>query len=191
MVYLLLAARWILAVVFTAAGVAKLNATGGRDETERAITRYRALPHRLVGPAARVLPWLEVTLAVLLAAGVALKPAAVVAATLLASFALAIVWHVAHGRRFGCGCGSAKQISWPLAARDILLAGLAATVAAGPSGALAAWPTWGNDPASPSWRALLAVPLTVILATTGLRLYNTSRPTRAPNTIRQHPAGSV
>jgi uncharacterized membrane protein YphA (DoxX/SURF4 family) len=161
MIDLLLGARWILAIVLIGAAVAKLRAPE-RDQFADAIESYRVLPSQLVRPVAAGLPWLELTLGVLLCLGVMLVVAAACAAFLLAAFGLAVGWHVSRGRRFACGCGSGATISWALAGRDLLLSGVALAIAVGPSAGLAIWPGWGAQHVAASAQAMLPVPLTAI-----------------------------
>jgi uncharacterized membrane protein YphA (DoxX/SURF4 family) len=160
---LLLGARWILAIVLIGAAVAKLRGPG-RDQFADAIESYRVLPNRLVRPVAAWLPWLELTLGVMLCLGVMLVVAAACAAFLLAAFGLAVGWHVSRGRRFACGCGSGATISWALAGRDLLLSGVALAIALGPSGGLAIWPGWGAQHVAASAQSMLPMPLTAISA---------------------------
>lgn len=174
MIDVLLAARWALAIVLIGAAVAKLR-TPGRDQLEDAIHSYRVLPSGLVRPVAARLPWLELTLGVLLCAGVMLVAAAVCAAFILAVFGLAVGWHVSRGRRFACGCGNGATISWTLAARDLLLSGVAVAIAAGPSGGLAAWPGWGAERVLASPQAMLPIPLVAITLMIGVQLLTRGR----------------
>jgi uncharacterized membrane protein YphA (DoxX/SURF4 family) len=169
MIDLLLAARWALGIVLVGAAVAKLRAPG-RDRLEDAIRSYRLLPSKWVRPAAAGLPWLELTLGVLLCVGVMLVATAVCAAVSLATFGLAVGWHVSRGRRFACGCGNGATISWALAARDLLLSGVAVAIAVGPSGGLAAWAGWGAQRVSASPEATLPIPLVAITLMLGVQL---------------------
>lgn len=99
---------------------------------------YGILPPSLVRPAA---------VAVLVAEGLViatlLVPAAwtvgsLLAAALLAVYGLAIAHAVRSGRRWiECGCGGAMQpVSWPLVARNALLAAVALLGTAGAGGSL-------------------------------------------------------
>jgi uncharacterized membrane protein YphA (DoxX/SURF4 family) len=166
---LLLSARWILAIILIGAALAKLRAPG-RDQFADAIENYRVLPSRLVRPVTAGLPWLELMLGVMLCLGVMLVAAAACAALLLAAFGVAVGWHVSHGRRFACGCGSGEMISWTLAVRDLLLSGIAAAIALGPSGGLAIWPGWGTQHVSTSVQAMVPIPLTAITVMLGAHL---------------------
>ncbi len=162
MAYLVLAARWLLAVVLIGAGVAKLPADG-RDAAAQAIENYGVLPRRLRRPAAAALPYGEITLGLLLCLGVLLRVSADCVAVMLGAFAASVGWHVQRGHRFGCGCGGGGSISWSLAARDGASACLAAVVAWRPSSGLALLPGWGAVSVHASARSLLPVPLVVIV----------------------------
>jgi uncharacterized membrane protein YphA (DoxX/SURF4 family) len=166
---LLLAARWALATLLVGAAVAKLRGPG-RDQLEDAIRSYRLVPSPLVRPVAAGLPWLELTLGILLCAGVMLVTTAVCAALILATFGLAVGWHVSRGRRFACGCGNGATISWALAGRDLLLSVVAVAIAVGPSGGLAVWPGWAAQHVSASAQAMLPIPLVAITLMLGVRV---------------------
>jgi putative oxidoreductase len=159
---LLLAGRWVLAMVLVVAGVRKLLAPS-RDPVAEAMRNYGTIPDALVPSAAFVLPWLEVGLGLLLCVGVMLLVAAACAAAALGVFAIAVGWHLVRGHRFDCGCGGAGEISWQLAGRDLSLCAVAVAVVFGPSGGLAAWPGWGASAVAGSAEAMVPVPLVTIL----------------------------
>ncbi len=170
----LLAGRWVLAVVLVVAGAVKLR-QNNRDELIVAIENYGVPSGAVSALSAALLPWWEMTLGFMLAAGVLLIPAAACAALTFATFAAAISWHLAHGRRFGCGCGTGGEIGWALAGHDLGLAMLAIAVATGPSAALAAWRGWGAAPVAGTWQARLPIPLAVMLLMAGWRLSHAVR----------------
>ncbi len=174
---LLLAGRWLLAVVLVAAGAAKLR-RHGRDQLITAIENYGVPAGAVSGLLATLLPWWELAVGVMLAAGVLVVCAAVAAALTLGVFAAVVCWHVWRGHRFGCGCGTGAQIGWGLAGRDLLLASVALAVTVGPSGALAALPGWDARTVDGSWQASLPVPLAVIVLSAGWRLARTARSAR-------------
>ena len=100
--------RWLsfvvrigLAVVFGWSGVAKAGDPLG---TEVAVRAYSLLPDGLVAPVALILPWLEIALAVLLIAGLATRPAAVLSALLMAAFIAGVASAAARGLSIDCGC---------------------------------------------------------------------------------------
>lgn len=135
----LFAARFIVALIFLRAGVAKL---ADRLDFRAAVANYRILPGFLTGPVATILPWAEIAVGTLLAAGMLTSPAAAVLALLLTAFSVGIAINLARGREFACGCaGTApSMISWRHIAVNAVLAVAAAAVALAPPAALAVWP---------------------------------------------------
>lgn len=166
---LIIAGRWLLAIVLIVAAAGKLSAKG-RESTVDALTNYRVLPLSLSRPAAVMLPWVEIVLACLLFAGVIVAVAAACTAALLGMFAAVVSCHLLRGRRFACGCGRGDLISWNLAGRDTVLSALAILVALGPNGALALWPGSDAMPSSPSALLLVPMPLLAVLVMIALRL---------------------
>ena len=159
---------------------------------EEKIAEYGLVPAPMRPAVARGLPLIEVAVGVCLAAG--LWPAAMgwIAACLLAGFAFAVAWNVAHGRRFDCGCGAihGSDISWALALQDLVLMGAALAVALGPSGALAIAPGWATIPNNtPADSSLLAVPLLVLLLLAAGRLLAIRPAFWTPT--RRHASGSA
>jgi uncharacterized membrane protein YphA (DoxX/SURF4 family) len=173
----LLASRWLLSVVLVVAGAAKLR-PHGRDELVVAIENYGVRSGIVSLVLAVLLPRWELALGFMLAAGVLLVPAAACVALTLVVFATATGWHLAHGRRFACGCGAGGEIGWALTGRDLVLAALAVAVATGPSAALAAWPGWGAAPVAGTWQAWVPIPLAVTVLTAGWRLSYAARSAR-------------
>jgi uncharacterized membrane protein YphA (DoxX/SURF4 family) len=171
---ILLSGRWVLAIVLFAAGAAKLIPQR-RSEFAAAVDDYGVLPSLMVRPVTRLLPWIEITLALLLAAGVLLPLAAAAAALILGVFAFAVGGNLLRGRQFDCGCGTGAHISWTLVGRDALLCSLAVAVATGRSGGLAVWPGWTAQPVSASWQSQLPVVLVTVLVISAIRLLAISR----------------
>lgn len=166
----LLGLRWAVSIVFVIAGLPKV---GNPKAFEEKVAEYGLVPGAMRPAVARGLPLIEVAVGVCLAAGV--WPAAMgwIAACLLAGFAFAVAWNVAHGRRFDCGCGviHGSDISWALAIQDLVLMGAALAIALGPSGALAIAPGWATIPKNaPGSSSLVAVPLLVLLLLAAGRL---------------------
>jgi uncharacterized membrane protein YphA (DoxX/SURF4 family) len=95
------AARLLLAGVWAWAGVAKI---GDPAAAVRAVRAYRLLPEWLTQGVGYGLPFLELTLAALLLAGLATRLAAVVSAALLAVFLAGMVSAAARGLQIECGC---------------------------------------------------------------------------------------
>ena len=181
---LVLAGRWVVGIVLLHAGLLKLL-VAGEVETRRAVARYGVLPERLVAPAARSLPWVEIVLGGALCAGVLLVPVAWCAAALLFVFAVAVGWHVARGARFGCGCGQGTQISWSLAARDGILGLIAVGIALEATGDLALWAGPGASEGVRAVASLLPVPLAVVLvALVGALLTQARRPAAVAVDVR-------
>lgn len=141
MAALLLGARWALALVLLSAGCAKLL-TQDLKRRREAVANYGVVPRQLRGTVTYALPWVEIALGALLLFGVVISITSLVVAALLTLFAVVVGWHLRHGHRFDCGCGTATDavITWRLVARDVALAGFALAIAVGPSGYLAVWP---------------------------------------------------
>ncbi len=95
------AARLVLAVVWAWAAVTKI---GDPAAAVRAVRAYRVLPEWLAKGVGYGLPFLELTLAVLLLAGLATRVAAVVSAVLLVVFLAGMVSAAARGLQIQCGC---------------------------------------------------------------------------------------
>jgi uncharacterized membrane protein YphA (DoxX/SURF4 family) len=162
---LLLATRWLLALVLLTAASFKLFGQQ-QDQRIEAIRRYGIVPDGAVPLAAWGLPLSEATLGVGLAAGVLMSITAVLCGLLLAGFAGVMAWHLASGRQFDCGCGTRHQrdISWILVAGDAALALMALVVAVGPGGELAVYPGWAlATTRSGPVAQTLAMPLLAVL----------------------------
>jgi Methylamine utilisation protein MauE len=122
----------VLAGVFSAAAVAKLRALEGFVGV---VHNYRLLPEPLERPIAYALPVVELAIAVGALVPTSRPPAALAAAILLALFAGAMAINLARGRRdIDCGCFATvlrQRLSWPLVARNLLLAGMALALVPG------------------------------------------------------------
>ncbi|MFF2512968.1 MauE/DoxX family redox-associated membrane protein [Streptomyces sp. NPDC058086] len=125
-----LAARLLLAAVLAYAGLVKI---GDLTEAGRTVALYRIVPDDSAQLVGGVLPFVEVALALLLAAGLATRAAAVGAAVLLVAYAAAIASVWARGMSIDCGCfggggtlngGAARGYALDIA-RDLLLLGAA------------------------------------------------------------------
>jgi hypothetical protein len=124
-----------LALLLFSAAWHKLAA---RAQFAAALRGYRLLPESLVGPAAVLLPLLEVALALAWLAGLSRGIVAASTAGLLLLYAAAVAVNLWRGRvdiDCGCGLGGAGRgdgrLTWGLVARNALLA-TAATAAALP-----------------------------------------------------------
>jgi Methylamine utilisation protein MauE len=173
---LVLAARFVVALTLVVGASRKLGVSG-RSRLSAALRSYAIVPSWGIAAVARALPWLELSLGLLIAAGVLLAPTSVCASLLFTSFAVAVGWHTRRGRRFSCGCGSGKTISWSLAIRDLVLGLIAAAVAAYPHAVLTAWagPGWIRALTPTNWQAHLPVPLIVLILAAALRLISVGR----------------
>lgn len=101
-----------------------------------ALRAYELLPDLLLGPVARLLPALEITLALAWLTGFARGAAAVATAVLLLVYAAAVAVNLRRGRvHISCGCGLGgatdgdARLSWWLVARNAVLALVAAAAA--------------------------------------------------------------
>ena len=110
-------------LVFLLAAAGKLR---HRQLLPGVIANYRLLPDALVAPAAVLLPVTELVIGVALLVGS--RPLAPIAAiALLLVFAGAMAINIRRGRtQIDCGCGHdglRQGLSWPLAVRNVVLAG--------------------------------------------------------------------
>ena len=95
------AARLLLAGVWLWAALAKI---GDPAASVRAVRAYRVLPEWLAKGVGYGLPFLELALAVLLLAGLAIRLAAAVSALLLVVFLAGMISAAARGLQIQCGC---------------------------------------------------------------------------------------
>lgn len=96
----------LLGLIFLTSSVPKLRNPKGFVLT---VLAYDILPPTASRLYARLLPPAELFLALLLLTGTALGVAAVLAASLLASFVVAIGVNLVRGRELGCGCFGARE----------------------------------------------------------------------------------
>lgn len=132
-----LAARLLLAAVLAYAGLVKI---GDLTEAGRTVALYRIVPADSAQLVGGVLPFVEVALALLLAAGLATRAAAAGAAVLLLAYAAAIASVWARGMSIDCGCfggggtlsgGAVRGYALDIG-RDLLLLGAAALLIRNP-----------------------------------------------------------
>ena len=122
-----LACRLVPAGILLWAGLAKAFE---RQESILAVSAYDVLPEPLVEPVAVLLPWVEITIAILLIAGLFVRFAGIATAALSAVFILGMAQAKARGLEIDCGCfgggGAGAGVTWWDILRDIpiLLAGL-------------------------------------------------------------------
>lgn len=117
------AASVACALLFLVAGIDKLR---HRTLLPGVIANYRLLHPALVGPAAMLLPVVELVIGAGLLVGFA-PFAPLAAAALLLVFAGAMAINIARGRQhIDCGCGHGglrQRLDWWQVARNLLLAG--------------------------------------------------------------------
>ena len=99
--YLLLACRIVIGFIFLYAGMEKISDPSG---FARAINNYKLLPFSLTNIAALVLPWIEITTAILMIFGIKVKENAFIISTLLGIFTIAIIISLFRGLNIDCGC---------------------------------------------------------------------------------------
>jgi hypothetical protein len=134
-----IAVRALVGLVFIQAAVGKVRHW---PILEGVISNYRILPDALARPAAALLPPIEFGLgaALMLWAG---APVLGAAAGMLAIFAAAMGVNLLRGRsEIDCGCFQSdlrQQLSWPLVARNLVLAGLLVLPALTGGERLGAW----------------------------------------------------
>jgi uncharacterized membrane protein YphA (DoxX/SURF4 family) len=126
------AARLGLAAVWLVAGGLKV---GDLAASGRAVNAYRLFPYEVAKVIGAAQPFLEITLGLLLLAGLAVRLSAGISAGLLVIFIAGIVSAWARGLQIDCGCfstggelaaGQSPQYAWDLI-RDtgfLLLAGI-------------------------------------------------------------------
>jgi uncharacterized membrane protein YphA (DoxX/SURF4 family) len=132
-----LAARLLLAAVLAYAGLVK---TADLTAAGRTVALYRIVPDDRAQLIGGVLPFVEVALALLLAAGLATRAAAVGATVLLVAYVAAIASVWARGMSIDCGCfggggtlsGGAERGYARDIARDLVLLGAAALLIRNP-----------------------------------------------------------
>ena len=112
-------ARLVLAGVFLYAGYSKAYPVEHRLQFEITLSTYQLLPPWAVIAVARVLPWLEIALGVLLLVGWQLRYFAAFTALLLTAFMIAMGITYARGIEANCGCfGFGEPISPQSLLRD-------------------------------------------------------------------------
>jgi len=109
--------RIILGVIFVYAAWVKLREPWALFAIS--IDSYQVLPLRAVEMVARVLPWCELLLGILLIAGVWRGVSTAAASLLLAVFFSLMVRAMAKGMEIDCGCfGPGERLSWITLMRD-------------------------------------------------------------------------
>src|SRR5581483_3850775 len=95
------ACRLALAAVWLYAGASKI---ADADASGRAVRAYQILPDGMARAVGYGLPFVEITLGLLLLAGIGMRVLAAAAALLLAVFVGAIISAWARGLTIDCGC---------------------------------------------------------------------------------------
>ena len=86
------------------------------------IDSYQMLPEWAVLSLARTLPWLELSVGVLLIGGFWLRHVAAIATMLLCLFFGVMLWSYVRGAGIDCGCfGVGEALSWRTLVRDGIL----------------------------------------------------------------------
>ncbi len=125
--------RLTLGGLLILAAVTKFVDRGG---FQAAVSEYRVFPSALERPFAVTLPFVELTLGVLLLAGLGTVIAASLAVPVFLSFSLAIGVNMVRGRDLDCHCFGSVQsepIGWPAVIRSSALLVVAVIVAIGAS----------------------------------------------------------
>jgi putative oxidoreductase len=144
-----LACRLALGAIFLYAAATKVP---DMAEFAKDVANYRLLPAALVPWAASAVVGVEIVAGLALVLGVGARPAALVAAALLALFVGGLSQALLRGIDLRCGCfGGEESATWGTVARDLLMLAPALVVLwLGPGG----WPrrtssTAARDPAAP------------------------------------------
>ena len=117
-----------LGILLVGAAIAKLAVP--RQAFAAEIAAFALLPRATVPAVAAGLPGLELALGAALILGLLVPYVAAAAAALLVAFTLAVAASLLRRRRHGCGCfGGRGRIGWPIVARNLVLLGLALSLA--------------------------------------------------------------
>jgi len=99
--YFLLACRIVLGIVFIFAAITKAYEPDGFAQS---IANYKLIPFSMVNFLAIILPWIELSAALLLIFGISVKENSAILTTLLFVFIIAIAISLARGLDIDCGC---------------------------------------------------------------------------------------
>ncbi len=126
----LLLGRIALAVIFLAAGIAKLREPWLQFAVS--INSFKIVPDHLLEPIARTLPWFEVVVGAAVLSGIRLKWTSLLATVILGGFLSLLLRSWALGLEVDCGCfGSGEPLGPKAILRDSLMVVLGVTVTAG------------------------------------------------------------
>jgi uncharacterized membrane protein YphA (DoxX/SURF4 family) len=113
----MLVARIVLGAVFVYAAYMKL-----RDPWQlfaMSINSYDVLPLAMAETAARVIPWVELALGLMVISGIWLRISGTILSLVLLTFFTLMVRAYAKGMQINCGCfGPGEAISWKTLLRD-------------------------------------------------------------------------
>lgn len=125
-----LSAAVFVALLFVRAALHKMS---DASRFEGVMTDYRVLPENAVPFVARVIPWVELSVAGSLMVEVTRPFGAVLAAGLLSLYGAVMAMNLLQGRRLmDCGCdGEPEPITWSRVVRNVLLCGLVVPAAFG------------------------------------------------------------
>ena len=97
--------NWLLRITvggaFVLAGVLKI---AGPARFAVAVSNYRLVPHELINLVAIVVPWIEVVAGLCVLAGFWLRPGALIATAMTATFFFVITSALQRGLNIECGC---------------------------------------------------------------------------------------
>lgn len=117
---LLLAARFVLGMVFIIAAVPKI---AGPESFAVAVGAYELLPVALLNIVAIVIPWMELLCGIFLVGGAWTRPSAALLGGLLLFFIVAISSAILRGLNINCGCygGDGTPVGWGKVLEDVAL----------------------------------------------------------------------
>ncbi len=164
--YLILFARLALGGVLILGGIGKL--LDARNSAEAVSAQVPFLPKALAGPAATVLPWIEIALGALLVLGLGLLPVGLAAGALMVLFTAIVTRDVLQRKGTTCACFgrfSNEEVSELTVVRDLVLLALAGVIVLVPNRYLALDALFQSTPvAGPS--IIDAIPVVLLAAAT-------------------------
>ena len=128
--WLLLAGRLGLALIFLAAGIAKLREPWAQFAVS--LYGFKLLPDDMLEPIAKTLPWAEVALGVAILSGIWLRWFSLLASLIICLFLAVLIRSLAMGLQVDCGCfGSGEALGPMTIVRDSSMLVLGAAVTFG------------------------------------------------------------
>lgn len=109
---LVLVARLVIAGFFIFYGISKITDPASFANE---IGNYDMMPEFIIQIMALTLPWIEVTVGLLILFGIKLKENGIIATSLLVVFTLAVAIAFASGLDISCGCsssGGGQKVGW-------------------------------------------------------------------------------